>query len=134
MIRVYTDMAADMFHIGHLNLIKRAKGMGDYLIVGIHSDEDIGNYKRPPIIPENDRYEIIRSCRYVNEVIEAAPLVMTKEFIEANNIDLVVRGNDVTPELLRQQAAPNEMGIMRYLPRTKNISTTDIIQKIKNEI
>ena len=133
-IRVYTDMVADMFHIGHLNLIKRAKEMGDYLIVGIHSDEDIRNYKRPPIIPEKDRYEIIRSCRYVDKVVEAAPLVMTREFIETNNIDLVVRGNDITPELLIQQAAPNEMGILRYLPRTKNISTTDIIQKIKNEI
>jgi ethanolamine-phosphate cytidylyltransferase len=124
-------MAADMFHIGHLNLIKRAREMGDYLVVGVHSDKDIGNYKRLPVIPEKERYEIIKSCRYVDEVIEAAPLLMTKEFLESNKIDLVVRGDDITPELLRQQAAPNEMGIMRYLPRTENVSTTNIIQKIK---
>lgn len=132
MIRVYTDMAADMFHIGHLNLIKRAKEFGDYLIVGVHSDEDISSYKRSPVIAEEDRYEIIRSCRYVDEVIEAAPLVMSKEFIEENNIDLIIRGDDVSPELLRQQAVPISMGIMRYLPRTENVSTTDLIKTIKD--
>ena len=130
MKRVYTDMAADMFHVGHLNLIKRAKSLGDYLIVGIHSDDDIGQYKRRPIIPQGDRYEMIRSCRYVDEVIEAAPLVMTKEFLLDNKIDLVVRGDDVTPEHLRQQAAPIKMDIMRYLPRTKGVSTTLIIDNI----
>lgn len=132
MIRVYTDMAADMFHIGHLNIIKRAREFGDYLIVGVHSDEDISSYKRSPVISEEDRYEIIRSCRYVDEVIEAAPLVMSKEFIEENNIDLIIRGDDVSPELLRQQAIPIEMGIMRYLPRTENVSTTDLIKTIKD--
>tara|TARA_Y100001973_G_C5193476_1_gene332544 strand:- start:528 stop:947 length:420 start_codon:yes stop_codon:yes gene_type:complete len=131
MKRVYTDMAADMFHVGHLNLIKRAKSLGDYLIVGVHSDEDIGLYKRKPIIPQKDRYEIVRSCRYVDEVLEGAPLVMTEDFLLKNKIDLVVRGDDVTPELLRQQAAPIAMGIMKYLPRTENVSTTNIIQQIK---
>ena len=120
-----------MFHVGHLNLIKRAKALGDYLIVGIHSDDDIGEYKRRPIISQGDRYEIVRSCRYVDEVIEAAPLVMTEDFLVENRIDLVVRGDDITPELLRQQAAPIAMGIMKYLPRTKNVSTTNLIQKIK---
>jgi len=119
-----------MFHVGHLNLIKRAKSLGDYLIVGIHSDDDIGQYKRRPIIPQEDRYEMIRSCRYVDEVIESAPLVMTKEFLLDNKIDLVVRGDDVTPEHLRQQATPIKMDIMRYLPRTKGVSTTLIIDNI----
>lgn len=131
MIRVYTDMAADMFHVGHLNLIKRAREQGDYLIVGVHSDQDIASYKRRPVIEEQDRYEIIRSCRYVDEVIEDAPLIMTKDFIESNNINLVVRGDDITPELLKQQADPISMGIMKYVPRTEGVSTTSIIEKIK---
>lgn len=130
MKRVYTDMAADMFHVGHLNLIKRAKSLGDYLIVGIHSDDDIGQYKRRPIISQENRYEMVRSCRYVDEVVEAAPLVMTKDFLLDNKIDLVVRGDDVTSEHLRQQAAPIEMDIIRYLPRTKGVSTTLIINNI----
>ena len=133
MTRVYTDMAADLFHIGHLNLIKRAKKLGDYLIVGIHSDEDIGKYKRKPIIPERDRYEIVKNCKHVDEIIEGAPLVMSKDFIQKHSIDLVVRGDDISPELLKQQAVPIQMGIMKYVPRTKFISTTSLIQKIKNE-
>ena len=131
MIRVYTDMAADMFHIGHLNLIRRAKAHGDYLIVGVHSDKDIAEYKRHPIISEEQRYEIVRSCQYVDEVLECAPLIMTKDFIQRHEIDLIVRGDDITPELLEQQADAIEMGIMRYVPRTKNVSTTSIIEKIK---
>ena len=131
MIRVYTDMAADMFHIGHLNLIRRAKAHGDYLIVGVHSDKDIAEYKRHPIISEEQRYEMVRSCQYVDEVLEGAPLIMTKDFIQRHEIDLIVRGDDITPELLEQQADAIEMGIMRYVPRTKNVSTTSIIEKIK---
>lgn len=124
-------MAADMFHIGHLNLIRRAKAHGDYLIVGVHSDKDIAEYKRHPIISEEQRYEIVRSCQYVDEVLEGAPLIMTKDFIQRHEIDLIVRGDDITPELLEQQADAIEMGIMRYVPRTKNVSTTSIIEKIK---
>lgn len=130
MVRVYTDMAADIFHMGHVNLLKRAKAMGDYLVVGVHSDKQIESYKRKPIFPEEHRYEIMRSCKYVDEVIESAPLVMTKEFLESNNIDLVVRGDDMNEELLKQQEAPISMGIMRYVSRTKGISTSEIIDKI----
>ena len=64
MTRVYTDMAADIFHVGHLNLIKRAKQCGDYLIVGVHSDEDISKF------PErvNELYEILRSSSITNKL------------------------------------------------------------------
>ena len=133
MIRVYTDMVADMFHIGHLNLIKRARSFGDYLIVGVHSDEDVRSYKRAPIITEEQRYEIVKSCSFVDEVIEAAPLIITEDFIKQYKIDLIVRGDDVSAEHLKQQAAAIEMGIMRYLPRTKGISTTDIIDRVRKQ-
>tara|TARA_R100000808_G_C2155395_1_gene167783 strand:+ start:10794 stop:11180 length:387 start_codon:yes stop_codon:yes gene_type:complete len=126
-------MAADLFHLGHLNLIKRAREQGDYLIVGVHSDADIASYKRVPIINESQRYELVRACRYVDEVIEAAPLIMTEQFLGENKIDYVVRGDDITPELLRQQAVPIKMGIMKYVPRTKHVSTTAIIERIKED-
>ena len=132
MIRAYLDMAADMFHIGHLNLIKRSRNMCDYLIVGVHSDLDIASYKRMPVIPEDDRYEIIRCCKYVDEVIVSAPLSITKKFIEENKINVVIRGNDKTPEIMKQLKVPMEMGIVKFLPRTENISTSDIIRKIKD--
>ena len=132
MIRVYTDMAADLFHIGHLNLLKRAKSVGDYLIVGVHSDEQIRSYKRDPVFKEEDRYEIMRCCKYVDEIIEEAPLIMTESFLKEHKIDFVVRGDDVSEELLSQQADPIRMGIMRYVPRTEGVSTSQIIKRIKN--
>tara|TARA_R100000808_G_C2147499_1_gene155472 strand:- start:1329 stop:1736 length:408 start_codon:yes stop_codon:yes gene_type:complete len=131
MIRVYVDMVADLFHVGHLNLIQSARKFGDTLIVGIHSDEDVSSYKRMPIINEKDRYEMVRSCRYVDEVIEEAPLKITKEFLEKNKIDFVVHGDDVSDELKRQHQVPLELGIVKYVPYTKGVSTTEIIGKIR---
>ena len=91
MIRVYVDMVADLFHVGHLNLIQSARKFGDTLIVGIHSDEDVSSYKRMPIINEKDRYEMVRSCRYVDEVIEEAPLKITKEFLDSIDMIFMIR-------------------------------------------
>ena len=132
MKRVYTDMVADLFHIGHLNLIKRAKEHGDYLIVGVHADSSVIEYKTAPIIDECSRYEIIRSCKYVDEVIEAAPLIMTEEFLNIHKIDCVIRGDDITEELLKQQADPIRLGIMKYISRTPGVSTSSIISRIIN--
>jgi len=134
MIRVYVDMAADMFHIGHLNLIKRSKELGDYLVVGVHSDKEIASYKRKPIIEETQRYEIVRSCKYVDEVIEAAPLVITEEFLNKHSLDIVVHGDDISEEVARQHVIPVAKGIVEYLPRTEGTSTTNIIERIKERI
>ena len=131
MIRVYIDIVGDLFHTGHLNLIKTAKSLGDYLIVGVHSDEDTASYKRTPIIPEEQRYEIIRSCRYVDEVVENAPLLITEEFIDENKIDLVVHGDDIRQAYEEQHKIPRKLGKMRYVPYTAGVSTSDIINKIR---
>jgi len=133
-IRVYVDMVADLFHVGHLNLIKKAKECGDYLIVGIHSDLDVESYKRKPIISEEDRYEIISSCKFIDRVIRAAPLKITRKFIDENDIDIVIHGDDENPVYKEQYKIPVELGIMRYLPYTKGVSTTEIIKRIKEKL
>ena len=123
-------MVADLFHAGHLNLIRQAKEFGDYLIVGIHSDEGVTSYKRRPIINEKDRYEMARGCKYVDEVVEAAPLIITEDFLEKHKIDFVVHGDDVTAKIKKQHKVPLEKNIMKYIPYTEGISTTKIIKKI----
>lgn len=133
MIRVYVDMVADLFHVGHLNLIKTADAMGDYVIVGVHSDKDVRSYKRTPIIPEQQRYEIVKSCKYVDEIIEAAPLVITKKFLDENKIDLVIHGDDVTEEIKRQHQFVQKEKKMLYVPYTAGISTTSIIGDITKQ-
>jgi len=131
MIRVYLDVVGDLFHIGHINIFKQAKEFGDYLIVGVHSDSSVESYKRKPIFSEQDRYEIVRNCSLVDEVIEDAPLVLTKKYIGKNKIDIVVHGDDKSPHFEKQHKVPLEMRIMKYLKYTSGISTTELIEKIK---
>ena len=71
----YTQGAFDMFHIGHLNLLKRAKEQCEILIVGINSDGLVSQYKnKKTIIPENERAEIVRSINFVDDVLIATTL------------------------------------------------------------
>ncbi len=66
----YTTGVFDLFHIGHLNILKRAKESCQYLIVGISTDEVVLQYKnRPPMIPFKERMEIVRSIKYVDQVV-----------------------------------------------------------------
>ncbi len=133
MKRVYVDMVADLFHIGHINILKQALQYGDYLIVGIHNDEDVKSYKRMPIINEYDRYEIVRNCKLVDKVIENAPLTVTEEYIKEHKIDYVFHGDDQNAAYSDQHRIPRELGIMVYGKYTPGISTSHIIDKIKNE-
>tara|TARA_Y100000296_G_C4988084_1_gene163972 strand:+ start:66 stop:503 length:438 start_codon:yes stop_codon:yes gene_type:complete len=127
MIRVYTPVVCDLFHVGHLNMFRQARELGDYLIVGIHSDADAESYKRTPIFKENDRYELIRNCRLVDEVIEAAPLKVTEELLDKYKIDVVVHGDDEEQAQYFQVAI--DRGIMKYVKYTHGISSTAIIQQ-----
>ena len=132
MIRVYVDMVADLFHVGHINLMQRAKAFGNYLIVGVHSDKDVASYKRKPIINEENRYEIVRNCKLVDQLIEAAPLLITEEFIKKYEIDLVVHGDDISKAISNQHKIISKLGIVRYVPYTKDVSTTEIVAKIQD--
>ncbi len=131
MKRIYVDVVADLFHIGHVRLFKRAKNEGDYLLVGVHSDSIAQSYKRLPYIPEKQRYELVRSCRYVDEVIEGAPIIITKEFLDNHKIDLVIHGDDKSLHFKEQHAVPLEEGKMKYISYTLGVSTSDIIKKIR---
>jgi len=132
MTRVYVDMVGDLFHIGHLNMFKQAKTYGDYLIVGIHSDKTVESYKRKPIIKQEHRYQIISNCKLVDQVIENAPLKVTKDFILNNNIHYVIHGDDLnTKSTEMMYSIPIQLGIMKTISYTKGISTSEIINKIK---
>ena len=91
-------MVADLFHYGHANFLKQARQCGDHLIVGIHSDQVVGGYKRLPIMSMDERIKTVSSCRYVDEVVPEAPLVIEEEWINTHNIDIVVHGDDFSEE------------------------------------
>ncbi|MBS0653718.1 MAG: adenylyltransferase/cytidyltransferase family protein, partial [Verrucomicrobia bacterium] len=129
--RVYADIVGDLFHAGHIEFFKKAKECGDYLIICVLSDEDVESYKRVPILTLQERAAVISACRYVDEVIVAPPLRLTKEWIEEHEIDLVVHGDDFNPDMLMDQYGVSiEMGIFKAVPYTRGISTTNIINRI----
>lgn len=139
MKRVYIDGVFDLFHRGHLeSLIKAKNVLGDpdntYLIVGIVSDSDCASYKRKPIINEEDRVEIIKNIKHVEQVIFPCPMIVTKEFIKSNSIDLVVHGfsGDADREKQKEYFAEiKEMGYFKEIDYYSKISTTEIINKLK---
>ena len=90
----YTQGTFDMFHIGHLNLIKNAKRHCDYLIVGVNDDDLVESYKnKRPIVPLNERVEIVRAIKYVDEVIVTKTL-NKKEVWEKVRFNEIYIGDD----------------------------------------
>lgn len=132
-VRVYVDVVGDLFHAGHVEFFKKAKAEGDYLIVGIHEDEAVTDYKRRPILSMDERKVAIEACRYVDEVIVNTPIGLTEEWIKEHHIDLVIHGDDFT-EASKQAhyGVPIKMGIFKTVPYTQGISTTDLIERIRN--
>lgn len=132
-VRVYADIVGDLFHMGHVEFFKNARALGDVLIIGVLSDETVASYKRVPILTMKERAAVIGACKYVDEVILDPPLRTSKEWLEEHQIDLVVHGDDFNLDLvLDQYPVPFQLGIFKLVPYTKEISTTKIIQRIKD--
>jgi cytidyltransferase-like protein len=129
--RVYVDMVGDLFHAGHVALLRAARELGDHLVVGVLSDETAASYKRLPIMTLTERVAVIEACRYVDEVIPDAPDRLTTEFLDEHNLALVVHGDDVDAgDTSGVYGVAVESGRLRLVPRTGNISTTDLIARV----
>lgn len=130
MIRVYADMVADLFHYGHVEFLRQASMLGDYVLVGINADDEVAIHKRRPIQTMEERMASVANCRYVDEVIPDAPWIFDPSWIEKYDIGLVVHGDDYSAEGREEiYRVPIEMGIFRSIAYTKSISTTEIIRR-----
>ncbi|MCS1505222.1 pantoate--beta-alanine ligase [Escherichia coli] len=128
MRKVITFGTFDVLHIGHINILKRAKKMGDYLIVGVLSDYlNFSKKQRYPVYPETERLEIIRSLKFVDEVFIEESLELKGEYIKKFKADILVMGDD----WLGRFDEYKELCEVSYLPRTVGISTTELISQIK---
>ena len=124
-------MVADLFHYGHVNFLKQASEQGDTLLVGIHADEAVTVYKQKPVLSMEERIRSVEGCRYVDEVIPNAPIEIDREWIETHNIDLILHGDDFSPELEKLcYAVPIELGIFKRIPYTEGISTTELVARV----
>ena len=124
----YTYGVYDMFHVGHLNLFRRIKDNFDKLIVGVHNDEQVITYKQKPIIPYKDRLEIIKSCKYVDDIVENAPLIITNQILDEFNADYVIAGRE-NEEYLKKYYNVSE-NRLHLISRTPDISTSILKSKI----
>lgn len=75
--RIYVDGGFDLPHLGHYNAIRQAKNMGDYLVVGVNSDEDLCKLKGPTVMNVRERAEILRHCKFIDKVEEDMPYTPT---------------------------------------------------------
>lgn len=133
MVVGYTTGVFDLFHIGHLNLLKNAKGMCDKLIVGVTVD-DLVQYKgKKAMIPFEDRIEIVRSCRYVDAAVPQYDMDKLKACKQLGATILFV-GNDWygTEKWKKYEEDFDKEGIkIIYFPYTVGVSSTKITEALK---
>lgn len=132
----YTDGVYDLFHVGHLNMINTAKKYCEYLIVGVHGDDVVKEYKKKePIIQENERREIVAAVKGVDKAVINRFRDKLKLW-ELYHFDVIFIGDDWkgTDRWNHFEKVLGEIGVdVIYVPYTKGISTTEIRQRIMNE-
>lgn len=127
--RIITFGTFDVFHVGHVNILTRARALGDWLIVGVSTDDlNMSKKGRFPVYRQEHRIEIMKSLSSVNEVFFEHSLDLKRRYILDYRADVLVMGDDWKGRF-------DEFGDVCevvYLPRTEGISTTEIISTIQN--
>lgn len=133
MIIGYTTGVFDLFHIGHINLLKNAKGMCDKLIVGVTIDELVAYKGKKALIPFEDRIEVVRSCKYVDAVVPQYDMDKLSACKKLGAKILFV-GDDWygTEKWKKYEEDFAKEGIrIVYFPYTRGISSTKITEALK---
>jgi len=129
MRRVITFGTFDLFHIGHLNIIQRAKAQGDYLIIGVSSDAlNFSKKQKYPVYSQESRLRIVEALKSADEVFFEESLELKAEYIKKYKADVLVMGDDWKGRFDEFKSICEVV----YLDRTPSISTTEIIEIIKN--
>lgn len=133
MIIGYTTGVFDMFHIGHLNILRRAKEQCDYLIVGVSTDKVVESYKHhKPIIPFDQRAAIVAAIKYVDEVVPQVSMDKL-EFLKQRHFDVMFHGDEWKgTELYNkyEQEFVKYGARIEYLSHTEGISSTILREKL----
>ncbi len=135
----YISGVFDLFHVGHLNMFKRAKEQCEYLIVGVVSDEGVRKYKEvEPFVPYEERAEMVRSCRYVDEVVKI-PLEFrgVREAYQMYHFDCQFSGSDYknNPDWLADKEFLEKHGSdMVFFPYTESTSSSKLKQLIEKRL
>jgi choline-phosphate cytidylyltransferase len=138
-VYVYLDGVFDLFHASHLKFIERVRKDATQMfkheevriIAGVISDKEVESYKRTPVWNLSQRARMVENCRLVDTVIRNSPLTITKDFLDKHRIEYVYHADDSQQSEFFK--VPIELGIMRYVKYDEEMSTTAIIQKIKEQ-
>ena len=131
----YTTGVFDMFHIGHLNILKKSKEYCDFLIVGVSTDELVEKYKhKTPVIPYEQRREIVEAIKYVDRVVPQINMDKLQAW-EKYRFEVIFHGDDWKNSEMYKQVE-NEMkqkGVdLVFIPHTEGVSSTIIYRKIND--
>lgn len=127
-MRVITFGTFDVFHVGHLRILERAREYGDHLAVGVSTDSmNYSKKKRYPVYDQHERLQIIQALRCVDKVFFEESMELKRHYIESHQADILVMGDDWAGKFDEF----SDICQVVYLPRTPSISTTAIIEKIR---
>lgn len=97
-VRIFMEGAFDLMHFGHMNAFRLGRSLGTHLVVGVNSDESITECKAAPLMNIEERLAMVRSCKFVDEVVPNTPYIMNKEYIDyifkTYNVDYIIHGDD----------------------------------------
>jgi len=128
---VYAYAVCDLFHYGHLIFLQRAKALGDWLIVGVLTDEAVSGYKRRPIIPFGERIEIVKQVKCVDKVVAQCSVDPTENLKQLRTVDILVHGDDWPedfPGSVYMESISKKAVRIPYYPQQ---STTRIIDMVR---
>jgi glycerol-3-phosphate cytidylyltransferase len=126
---VVTFGTFDVFHVGHLRLLERARELGDRLVVGVSTDAlNISKKGRPPVYPEDQRVALVRALRCVDEVFLEHTLEAKADYLREHAAGVLVMGDDWAGKF----DVYSSICKVVYLTRTPAISTTEVIEKIRS--
>ncbi|GFE55414.1 ethanolamine-phosphate cytidylyltransferase [Babesia ovis] len=137
---VYVDGTFDVFHVGHLRFLEKAKKQGDFLIVGIYDDQTVRTIKGNPF-PVNhltDRALTVLAMKYVDDVVLGAPFIPSKNYLQNLEVSVVVVGDHSDGPLMTDNfdthAVAREMGILVNVDSGYTLTTADIIHRVSSRL
>ena len=131
-MRIYTKVVADLFHHGHVSLLRTARELGTHLTVCVVPDERVALAKRRPIMTTGERAAVVAACRYVDAVITDGPRVITLAFMRDNDFSVYAFGARDEAEYAVKLADCAELPetMLRRLPYTSGVSSTEIRRRV----